>query len=171
MKKQEKWLELSYEFVAENGFDQLSENAIARMIDKSKSSFYHHFGDLENFKLDLLDYHYQRAQAFTAKVEECENIYPGIIHLLLEHKVDMFFHKQVRINRNQPASKKSIEKVFKLYEDAILEKWIIFLDLGYYKIFVKKLNRFMAEHFFLSITQEEYNYEWLNNYLKEIKDE
>lgn len=170
MEKKKEWLKLGYELVAKEGFEQLSINTIARKMDKSKSSFYHYFGELENFKIELLEYHHQQAQFFCTQIKECEDINPGLIHLLLVYKLDMFFHKQVRINRNKSAYKKNIETVFELYEEVILDKWAIFLDLGYHKIFLKKFNRFMAEHFFLSITQDEYHLEWLTQYLNDIAE-
>ena len=57
-----------------------------------------------------------------------------------------------------------------MYEEVTLEKWAIFLELGYHKIFLKKFNRFMAEHFFLSITHNEYHLEWLTQYLIDITE-
>ncbi|MFT6731800.1 MAG: AcrR family transcriptional regulator, partial [Glaciecola sp.] len=44
--RRKEWIERAYALVAEDGFECLSVNSISRLVGKSKSSFYHHFGDL-----------------------------------------------------------------------------------------------------------------------------
>ncbi|MFT6210701.1 MAG: AcrR family transcriptional regulator, partial [Bacteroidia bacterium] len=50
--------------VAYSGFGSISIESISRQVGKNKSSFYHHFGDTEVFKDELLTYHLLRAEQF-----------------------------------------------------------------------------------------------------------
>jgi len=168
--KRKEWVEKSYALVAESGFENLNLNSISRLVGKSKSSFYHYFGDLELFKMELLDYHVKQMNNFSAKISECENIYPSLINVFLEHQLDIFFHKQLRIHRKEPTYKKHIEKIFQVYENAVLEQWNNYFGLNHQKLFSRKFNKFISEHFFLSITHEEYTFDWLKNYLNQIFD-
>jgi AcrR family transcriptional regulator len=168
--KRKEWIERAYALVAEDGFERLSVNSISRLVGKSKSSFYHHFGDLELFKTDLLDYHVKQVNIFSGKISKSDNIYPSLIHVFVEHQSDIFFHKQLRIHRRNPTYKKHIENIFQVYENAVLEQWNIHFSLNHQKLFSKKLIRFISEHFFLSITYEEYTFDWLKNYLNQIFD-
>ena len=43
--KRKEWIEKSYTLVAEKGYESLNINSISRLVGKSKSSFYHHFGN------------------------------------------------------------------------------------------------------------------------------
>lgn len=166
--KKQEWIETGYAFVAKNGFANLSVNFIAREVGKSKSSFYHYFGNLEQFITSLLEHHLYRTKLFTTELNKYENGSPEMIHAFLNYKVDTFFHKQIRINRDQPLYKEYVEKAFELYETAIAEKWANHVGLEHRRIFAQKFNRFVSEHFSLTITPETFTYEWLENYSKEI---
>ena len=166
--KQQEWIEKSYLQVAEHGFGSLTVHSISRIVGKSKSSFYHYFGDLELFKQDLLDYHLERAKSFANEISKCEAIDPDFIHVFLKYKMDLFFHKQLRIFRNEAIYHTYIEKAFDLYEAAVMEKWNEHFGLTNQKFFSKKFKRFITEHFLLSITPQDFDVQWLRAYLKEI---
>lgn len=51
------WVEAGYQLFAEHGPKGLKVEVIARHVKKSKSSFYHHFSDLEVFTEELLFFH------------------------------------------------------------------------------------------------------------------
>ena len=138
--KRNKWLEKSYAIVAENGMEYLTINSISREVGKSKSSFYHFFVDLEHFKKDLIDYHKQQVNLFSLELEKVENFNPNLIYVFLEHKVDIFFHKQLRIHRIEPMYKNCIEEVFESYENSLLEQWALHFELNHQKKLAKKMD-------------------------------
>lgn len=154
--------------IAENGFNRISIESIARSMSKSKSSFYHYFGDLELFIEDLLDHHEERSVLFAREISTCEHIRPDMVNIFVDYKTDLFFHKQLRINRANPTYKQCFEKVFHKYEVAILDNWAIFLGLEKQKAFAQAFLHLIAENFLLKITLDSYSHEWLDNYLEEI---
>ena len=154
--------------VSELGFKSLNIESLARSLDKNKSSFYHYFGDLEIFESELLDHHLELARGFAEEVAACENIRTDMINVFVEHKADLFFHKRLRINRSNPAYKKCFEKVFDLYENAILDQWSEFLGLQNQRMFARTFLRLITENFLLQITQDSFTHEWLDNYLREV---
>jgi len=170
MKGQKKleWIKEGYRMVSEQGFASLSIESIARAIGKNKSSFYHYFGDAELFETELLEHHLKCADEFTHQAGQCNNIRPDLVNLFVAHQTDLFFHKQLRIHRGNPEFKKCFEKVFDLYEHAIMDQWAEFLGLAEKRIFARTFLHLMADNFLLQITPTSYNYEWLDNYLKDI---
>ena len=62
--KKQEWVTEGYQMVANNGFNSLSIKSIAFTIKKSKSSFYHYFGDKAIFEAELLNYHLDRGSIF-----------------------------------------------------------------------------------------------------------
>jgi len=54
MALKEKWLEEGYEEFAQDGPENLSINQIAKKIGASRSSFYHHFAEIDLFIDELL---------------------------------------------------------------------------------------------------------------------
>jgi len=162
------WIQQGYLKVAEEGFSNLNIESLARELDKSKSSFYHYFGDLEVFESGLLDFHIQQVEIFSEAIKACETIQPDVLNLFLEYKTDLFFHKQLRINRDKAEFKKCFEKAFSKVEEALLDKWTDYLGLGDQQLFATAFLRLIAENFLLQMSERNFGEKWLNNYLEEI---
>ena len=101
-KNRQIWLEKGYQMISEKGFTKVNVESIARTINKNKSSFYYYFGDWEGFEESLLEYHLSLAEEFAVKINNCANIIPDMLEVFLDYKTDIFFHKQLRINRDKP---------------------------------------------------------------------
>ncbi len=167
-RKKQEWVEKGYVLVAEKGFESLTVNSICRILAKSKSSFYHFFGELALFKDALMTYHLARAHGFANQIEGCENIRPDLIAVMMEYKIDIFFYKQFRLYRDKLTYEKYNQKIFDLYENAILDKLADYFELSNRRIFVGKFNKFLTEHFLMSISLNTYTYDWVENYLIEV---
>lgn len=154
--------------VAEEGFNRIQIEAIARNIQKNKSSFYHYFGDLEVFEEALLDHHLSAVKALAIKVQTCENVRPDMVNLFMEYKIDFLFHKQLRINRENPRYRACFEKVYTQFESAFLYQWSDFLGLEEHPRFAQTFLRLISENFLLQITPQTYSYDWLDIYLQEL---
>ena len=166
-KSKQEWIEKGYQLVSENGFSKVNVELMARLLNKNKSSFYYYFGDGEGFEEALLAHHLKLANQFAADVSACQNILPDLLELFIAHKTDIFFHKQLRINRVKPHFKKCFETVFTMFEEAVHDKWVSFLNAEHHSFLAAKILTLLSENFLLQITHENFNYDWLNNYLLE----
>lgn len=100
----QQWIEKGYEHFALYGPENLSINQLSKEIGTSRASFYHHFGDLDNFINELLDMHWQISQQFNfIGKKECKNFYPDLYVLLEQNPIPLKFSKQLFINRNKPS--------------------------------------------------------------------
>ena len=102
-KTRQLWIEKGYEHFALYGPDKLSINKISKEIGYSRASFYHHFGDIDVFIDELLNFHWEICNQFnlTGK-KECKNFYPDLYVLLAQNPIPFKFSKQLFINRNKP---------------------------------------------------------------------
>jgi AcrR family transcriptional regulator len=99
----EDWLEQGYIDFAEYGPDQLSINRIGKVIGASRSSFYHHFGDVDLFIDELLQYHWSIAVEFNTKGKEyCKQLIPDLYDALAQYPVPLKFSIQLFHNRHIP---------------------------------------------------------------------
>jgi AcrR family transcriptional regulator len=146
------WIEEGYQMVARNGIKGINIEAIARSIQKNKSSFYHYFGDLEIFEAALLDFHVQQAENLAEQIYACDRIRPDVLKVFLDNKIDLFFHKQLRINREYPQYKSCFEQAFSKMEEAFVDKWADFLGLQHQPLFAASFLHLIAENFLLKIT-------------------
>ncbi|MEO1413314.1 MAG: TetR/AcrR family transcriptional regulator [Bacteroidota bacterium] len=167
-RKRQEWIAEGYQLVAQNGFERLTVKLICRMVAKSKSSFYHYFGELELFKDALLTHHAKRAHQFARDIDACQQVEPDLVTVLMDYRTDIFFYKQVRMYRDHSTYKKYGQQIFDLYENAVLEKWVDYFKLNDRPLFARKFNKFLSEHFLMSISFDTYTRDWLKNYLFEL---
>ncbi|MEO1433899.1 MAG: TetR/AcrR family transcriptional regulator [Bacteroidota bacterium] len=164
-KKKQVWIEAGYQMIADQGYKAANVGSLARVLEKNKSSFYHYFGDWERFEEELLAHHLQLSGPFSQKINACETVIPGMIHVFLEHKTDLFFHKQLRINRSKSHFKRCFEIAHQQFIEAIHDPWIKFLGLEQQSLLAIKFLTLISENLLLQITDENYNYDWLREYM------
>lgn len=98
------WIEKGYEQFALFGPEHLSINKLSKTIGFSRASFYHHFGDIDVFTEELLEYHWQIAQQFNMHgKEKCTNLFPDLYNLLEQNPIVLQFSLQLFRHRSHPA--------------------------------------------------------------------
>jgi AcrR family transcriptional regulator len=162
------WIEAGYELFSKEGPKGLKIEAIARHVKKSKSSFYHHFSDLEIFTDELLHYHLQRAALIATRERACQRIVPDLLNVLIDSKIDLLFNRQLRVNRDIPAFKQCFEKSNKEASDALMNLWITELGLAGNQKLAGLLFMLVMDNFYLQISDKNLNYDWLLNYFSEL---
>ncbi len=163
------WILVGYNIFSKQGQTGLKVEVIARKVGKSKSSFYHHFADIEIFTELLLNYHFERAIVIAEMEKCCNNVVPDLLNVLIEVKEDLLFNRQLRINRQIPAFKNCFEKSNKAVGEAILGIWAEMLGLGDNSHLAQMVLNLSLENFYLQITEETLTYEWLLNYVRDLK--
>jgi AcrR family transcriptional regulator len=98
------WIKIGYESFAQSGQNGLKIEPLAKKVGKNKSSFYHYFADLELYLDELLKHHINQSKIIAEKEKKSKNISPELIDILVEHKTDILFNRQLRINRNSVSS-------------------------------------------------------------------
>lgn len=151
-----------------NGMNGLQVEPIAKIVGKSKSSFYHLFADTEIYLDELLTYHISQVKLMCEKEGKAKNFNPDIIHIFLEHKIDILFNKQLRINHQNTQFRKVLNKT----DEGLAEVYTYLLrtDLKL-KLKPKGIDSFfqLALHnFFLEISADNFNFQWLVDYFNEI---
>lgn len=163
------WIEIGYETFAKESPNALKIEVLARQVGKSKSSFYHHFADLDVFIEVLLNYHLEQAKLIAVKEANCKNVVPELLNVLLEHQIDLLFSRQLRIHRDNPQFRTCFEKVNQIVGGAIVGIWAEMLGLNHNERLAMMVLNLSIENFYLQITSETLNYEWLTNYIKDLQ--
>ncbi|MEM6800145.1 MAG: helix-turn-helix domain-containing protein [Bacteroidota bacterium] len=163
------WILEGYRIFAEKGPSALKVEALARKVGKNKSSFYHHFADMEVFKEFLLNYHLDRADMLAEKEASCKNVDPELFEVLIEFQEDLFFNRQLRVNREHLAFHKCCEKANQKVAGAIIDIWAEALGLIGKNHLALMVLRLSLENFYLQITPENMNLAWLRNYMQELR--
>lgn len=167
--KQLPWIKEGYFTFAKEGPIGLKVERLARAVAKNKSSFYHYFADLEIFKEYLLNYHLKRARE-VAIIESQSKDINELIEVIVAHKEDLLFNRQLRVYRENPAFMKCLEETNEIFGQAIMGVWAQGLGLEYNSYLAALVLKLSIENFYLQITEETLNVPWLQNYFQEIRE-
>lgn len=166
--KEEKWIIAGYQRFARFGPKGLKIEQLAKTLNTSRSSFYHRFADLDIYTSTLFDYHLQRSDIMCEATMQCQTMNPDFINSILTFKEDVLFNRQLRIHRQLPDYNAYIEKTHTPIENAFLNIWAKELNLQNNMHSAQMLLKLVVENFYMRISEENLNFEWLENYLNEI---
>lgn len=165
----EAWLETGYKLFAYEGLQAVQIERMARIINISKSSFYHHFADLEVFLEKLLERHFTQACLIGLKEQSATCIDPDLIAVLVTYKTDLLFNRQLRIHRQKGQYDDLLKRVDDAMGRSFVHLWVKELNP---KLSVEQLEGFFSlalENFFLQINESNFNEDWLRSYFSELR--
>jgi AcrR family transcriptional regulator len=165
----ETWIQAGYETFALSGPGGLKVEPLAKKVGISKSSFYHHFADLELFLEVLLKHHLQQAHIIAHKEQQAKNIDPEGIQIIITHKTDLLFNRQLRIHQNNNAFANTLLQSDTIVGDAFKLIWIRDINLPFSHTQIDHLFTLALESFFLQINADNLHYQWLSGYFANLK--
>jgi hypothetical protein len=98
------------------------------------------------------------------------NVDPDLIHVLVEHKMDLLFNRQLRINQNIPPFADCLAKSNKIVGDAFVTVWARDLSQPLSQKQMESVFALALENFFLQINADNLHYEWLATYFYNLKE-
>ena len=163
------WIKVGYEVFAMKGLSGLQVEPIAKIVGKNKSSFYHLFADIEIFLDELLLYHIAQVKLMCEKETQAHSFNPDIINIFVEHKIDILFNKQLRINHHNA----EFRKVLEITDTGLAEVYTFLLktdlELNLQQKGIDSFFQLALNNFFLQINADNLNFQWLADYFDEIK--
>ena len=164
---QDIWIKTGYEILAIDGEQGLKVESLAKKVGISKSSFYHHFADLELFTETLLKHHLDQSEIIANKEKKVNKIDPELIDIIVEHKIDFLFNRQLRFNQQKISFKNTIDKSNQIVGNEFIILWSKELNLSLKQL--EGLFELALENFYLQINLENLNKKWLSNYFSNLK--
>lgn len=162
------WISKGYEICSLKGFDGLKIEQLAKAVGISKSSFYHHFADLEVFFETVFEHHYQKCSILAENEKKCKAIYPELINVLLEHKTDILFNRQLRINRGDTQVAAALRKSKQLLGNYAVMLWAKEINLSYNTCQLEGLFEIATDDFYMQINPHNLNREFITAYFQNL---
>jgi AcrR family transcriptional regulator len=166
--KEEIWILAGYETFAITGENGLKIEQLSKEVGISKSSFYHHFADLEIFKEKLLLHHLNQSVIIAAKENKAKKINPDLINILIEHKTDLLFNRQLRINANNLRFKDVLIKSNNIIGTDFIKLWLSDTKIKLTPQQTEGLFELAMENFYLQINHDNINQNWLELYFDNL---
>lgn len=167
-KAEQDWIDVGYKVFALDGPESLKVERLARLVGKNKSSFYHYFADLEIFTSRLLRVHLSQGRIIAKKEGESKNE-EELCQVILEHKIDLLFNRQLRFHRENSDFKRCFDEVTALAAPEILPVWKEIIGLKENTYLAEAVLALSLENFFLQITDETLTREWLESFFSNIR--
>lgn len=166
--REETWIIEGYETFAFTGENSLKIEQLAKEVGISKSSFYHHFADLSIFKEKLLLHHLNQSVIIAEKENKAEKINPDLINILVDHKTDLLFNRQLRINANNLKFRDVLIKSNKIIGTDFIKLWLSDTKMNLTPQQTEGLFELAMENFYLQINKDNINQEWLKLYFDNL---
>lgn len=169
IENKETWIKTGYRIFALEGFREVKIERLAKKVGVSKSSFYHYFADLDTFFEHLLEHHVEQSRILAEKEHHARNIFPDLIEVLLEHKIDLLFNRELRIHRSLPVFADALAKSNAIVGVSFVNVWVQELNLRLTPLQLESLFELALENFFLQINAENLTRQWLSDYFINLK--
>ena len=163
------WTEAGYNLFAREGLDGIQVERLARILKLNKSGFYHYFGDLEGFCLELLEFHKKKVGDFVEEVYGMKNLDPDYLHLVISHAETVMFQVQLIRNTNNHFLYSASEMVDGKVQAAIRELWCDYLDVPSDTDLGMRYYAIVRDMFYTRISFQNLNYTFLHNLVTEAK--
>ncbi|TPN86752.1 TetR/AcrR family transcriptional regulator [Aquimarina algicola] len=168
MKAKMQWIEEGYKMFSHRGPEGIKIEKLAREVGINKSSFYHHFADVEIFTEHLLEHHLGHIIQLAEKEKQATNL-DELIEIFIQHKTDLLFNRYLRVHRNNPRFLKYLITTNEIAGNAILNIWAQILELEENSYLARLVLKLSVENFFLQITDKTINQKWLKDYFNQLK--
>ncbi|VFB03174.1 Bacterial regulatory proteins, tetR family [Chryseobacterium taihuense] len=155
--------------LALQGENALKIEMLAKKIGISKSSFYHHFADMQLFVEALLNYHLEQSKVIAEKEKLAQTIQPELIEILVAHRIDLLFNRQLRFNQQKNEFRETLEKSNQIIGNEFVRIWATDLQLNLSVKQLESIFELALENFFLQINPENITFEWISNYFENLK--
>lgn len=124
------WLKAGHAESAKLGKMLFNVDRLASIVGKSRSSFYHQFGDTEEYKEALLDYALRKTIKFSEKFDNVHKMIPDFVNLMLDHKDMVFFNKFIFLQRQSDRLyQETTLKISEYIDPKVQELWMELLNL------------------------------------------
>lgn len=162
------WIIRGYEIFALEGEAMLKVEQLAKDVGISKSSFYHHFVDINFFVDALLEHHLHMASIVAEKEMQATSINPGLIDVLVEHRIDLLFNRQLRLHAPRRKYSDVLAASNQQLGQHVAALWLNENSLNMSKSQAEALFTLALDQFFLQIHPSNLNRAWLEQYFHQL---
>ena len=164
----QKWIEAGYTAFAAEGKEGVVIEKLARQLGRNKSGFYHHFGDLDIFVMELINYHFLVIDQFCKEVSQLQRFDPDYLKLLVNYKNSAFVQMQLRKHMDNPLFKEAFHKVRRKTEKVILPLWVAFIKIPDNPSLALQLWDILRDLFFIRLNVHNLSLEFLQELVEDF---
>jgi len=163
------WTEAGYNLFAREGLEGIQVERLARILQLNKSGFYHYFGDLEGFCLELLELHKKNVNIFIEELHGIKKLDPDYLHLVISHAKTAMFQVQLIRSQGNHFLYAASEMVDQKVQVAIRDLWCDYLDVPSDTDLGMRYYAMVQDVFYTRISFPNLNYTFLHDMVTDAK--
>jgi AcrR family transcriptional regulator len=164
------WINAGYDLFAQEGYDGIQIERLARIIDMNKSGFYHYFGDRDTYFKHLMQHHLNNADRLVDAVQSMHSFVPDYIQFLMHFSTPILVHKQLVRESHHPLFTTTFIEGNKKVDPTILPLWANFIGMREDPVLASRFFEFFRDMFFVRVNKQNLNYEFIHALCMEAKD-
>jgi len=111
MKNSQAWINAGYDLFAQEGYEGLMVERLARILNLNKSGFYHYFGAHEIYFECLVRHHHRMVDLLIKDIGNIRTFDPGYLHVLVNHPVKVIANMQLMRNQHIKIFEQTLNEV------------------------------------------------------------
>jgi AcrR family transcriptional regulator len=163
------WIQAGYTLFGLQGESGLKVEVLAQKVGISKSSFYHHFADMEGFMEQLLRYHLQQSRLISEKERQATSIDPDLVNILVEHRDDLLFSRQLRFNTADDRFRQALQQSNQAIGMDFVHLWSRELPTRLTPAQLGGIFELALENFYLQLNPGNLDAPWIRQYFERLK--
>ncbi len=164
------WIDAGYNLFAQEGYDGIQIERLARIVDLNKSGFYHYFADRDTYFKHLMQQHLNNADLQVEVVQSIPNFIPDYIQYLLHFSTPVLVNMQLVRESHHPLFATSFSAVNKKVDPATLPLWADFIGIPENPGLAFRYFEFFRDMFYARLNKNNLNYEFIHATCMEAKD-
>ena len=163
------WTESGYDLFAQEGLEGIQVERLARILQLNKSGFYHYFGDLEGFCLELLSLHRKKISAFLQDVSVAGNLDPEYLVLLVAHAKTIMFQVHLTRHKEDKIFYREGEAIDRRLDAGVQQLWCNYVGTQYNPDIAMRYYSIVWDRFYTRVTFENLHYRFLHDLVSDAK--
>ncbi|HTF21135.1 MAG TPA: TetR family transcriptional regulator [Chryseolinea sp.] len=168
--KVDTWIKAGYDLLGREGVEGIKIERLARILHLNKSGFYYYFNTMDGFLRSVLEYHIRMAREVAAQLSACKSVDPDVLLVIVRFKSFFLVESQLLSrNRNVPLHL-DVDVAGRIISDELIRLWQRTGEIRYDTSTVLAYLNIIRHFFYVRITAEEIDYEFLRSIAAETRD-
>jgi AcrR family transcriptional regulator len=163
------WTEVGYDLFAHEGWQGIHVERLARITQLNKSGFYHYFGDLDGFAMELINLHKRNINIFLQEIRETKNLDPDYFVLLVKHAATIMFQIHLTRDKGHHSFHEVSEKVDQWINLGVRQLWLDFMGTHINGDLAMRYYYIVRDMFYTRASFQNLNYQFLKITVTEAK--
>jgi AcrR family transcriptional regulator len=164
-----KWIDSGYKLFVSEGMGCLNVERLSKAMSYNKSGFYYYFPNRETYLKEVMLHHFNSADRLIDDLKSIYTFDPDFLLLLIKHSDLVLAHMQTAKHLDNEVCLKCYESINEKVEPYVIPSWARFINYEDNQEFAKNYFVMVRDIFYLRVTKETLNYNFLKNLVNESK--